>query len=176
MLTRFKTRSQPVEASRDRGKAPSAPSEKGRAAEVGEMVHVICRVPSGVILRLYDPEEIMTRRQAHQSGQPVTALLRPIAEVSLKGAREDARFDIRDNRILGCHGVTRVSRDFWEAWVLQNKESDLLRRNLIFADATRRRARDQASEWAQSPTGFEGLDPNKLPVSSVSADTSMTGG
>lgn len=176
MLTRFKTRAQPAEAPRNRRKAPQAPSDKGRAAEVGDMVHVICRVPSGVILRLYDPEDILARRQAHQSGQPVTALLRPIAEVSLRGAREDARFDIRDNRILGCHGVTRVPQDFWEAWVLQNKENDLLRQNLIFAETTRRRARDQAGEWSQSPTGFEGLDPDKLPLSSVSADTSMTGG
>lgn len=176
MLTRFKTRAQPVESPRARRKAPAALSDKGRAAETGDMVHVICRVPSGVILRLYDPDDIQNRRQAHQSGQPVTALMRPIAEVSLEGAREDARFDMRDNRILGCHGVTRVPHDFWEAWLLQNKESDLLRRNLIFAETTRRRARDQASEWAQSPTGFEGLDPDKLPVSSVSADTSMTGG
>ncbi len=130
----------------------------------------------GVILRLYDPDDILSRRQAHQAGQPITALLKPIAERALKGAREDAHFDIRDNRILGCHGVTRVSRNFWEAWVSQNKENDLLRQNLIFAETTRRRARDQASELAQSPTGFEGLDPNKLPLSSVSVDTSLTGG
>lgn len=140
------------------------------------MVHVICRIPSGIVLRLYDPEDVLARRTAHQSGQPITALLRPLAEVTLRGARDDERFDLRDNLILGRHGVTRVSHDFWEAWIAQNAESPLLRQRLIFADTTRRRARDQAAELAQSPTGFEGLNPEKLPLSTVSADSSITGG
>lgn len=130
------------------------------SARGAETLTVVCRLPSGLVLDLYDPEDLRARAG---SASPVMAPPVPRASVRLAGARRDARFHARDNRLLGLAGRTQVDAAFWEAWVAQNPGYLPLKNGLIFAQARAADADARLAECASERTGLEGLDPNALP-------------
>ncbi|MBO1329251.1 hypothetical protein OQ496_12660 [Acetobacter suratthaniensis] len=130
------------------------------SARGAETVTVVCRLPSGLVLDLYDPEDLRTRAG---SVAPVMAPPVPRASVRLAGARRDARFHARDNRLLGLGGHTQVDKAFWDAWVAQNPGYLPLKNGLVFAQARAADAQARLAECASQRTGLEGLDPNALP-------------
>ncbi|NVN09715.1 hypothetical protein HUK84_00875 [Nguyenibacter vanlangensis] len=118
-------------------------------------------------MSLYDEAEIQARSEASKRGFPNMAPMQPKATVRLKGAKHDPRFHIRDNRMLGMVGRTEVDADFWAAWTKQNSSYSPLRAGLIFAERTGARAQDAIRERSDERTGYEGLDPENLPVVGV---------
>lgn len=130
------------------------------SARGAETVTVVCRLPSGLVLDLYDPEDLRTRAG---SVAPVMAPPVPRASVRLAGARRDVRFHARDNRLLGLGGHTQVDKAFWDAWVAQNPGYLPLKNGLVFAQARAADAQARLAECASQRTGLEGLDPNALP-------------
>lgn len=139
----------------------------------GETVTVICRLPSGLVLGLYDPDDL--RRRAG-SVAPVMAPPVPRASVRLEGARRDARFHARDNRLLGLAGRTQVDAAFWAAWVEQNPGYLPLKNGLVFAQARAADAEARLAECASQRTGLEGLDPSTLPGVTPAHATPADGG
>lgn len=126
----------------------------------GERVTVICRMPSGLVLDLYDGQDLALRAT---SAVPVMGPPVPKASVRLRGARQDPRFHARDNRLLGLGGRTEVDRAFWEAWLAQNPGFGPLRAGLVFAQAREDDALAELAERAPHRTGLEGLEPDSLP-------------
>ena len=117
-------------------------------------------MPSGLVLDLYDQQELASRAT---SAVPVMGPPVPRASVRLNGAARDPRFHARDNRLLGLGGRTRVDAGFWAAWCAQNAGFGPLKAGLIFAQPNEADALAELAERAPHPTGLEGLDPDSLP-------------
>ncbi|MBO1326054.1 hypothetical protein K2X14_10190 [Acetobacter sp. TBRC 12305] len=130
------------------------------APRAGASVTVICRMPSGLVLDLYDQQELAARAT---SAVPVMGPPVPRASVRLKGAVRDPRFHARDNRLLGLGGRTEVDAGFWAAWCAQNPGYGPLKSGLIFAQAKEADALAELAERGAHRTGLEGLDPEHLP-------------
>lgn len=140
----------------------------------GRTVVVCCKSPNGIILDLFDWTE---QRTASPGGFVTEKIAR---------RRTDRRFIINGNRvpfgknpeysIIGENGyaLTRdIPKDFWEEWLRQNKDNDLVRNKIIFALDTEGSAIAKAKEHAKVRTGLEPLDPNKLPDRKIATDTDL---
>lgn len=68
-------------------------------------------------------------------------------------------------------GLTKVPRDFWEAWVQEHQEFMPFKKGLIFASDKKKKVLDEASEKTSLKSGLERIDPNKMPkdVKSIQA-------
>jgi hypothetical protein len=64
--------------------------------------------------------------------------------------------------VIGGHGITEgVDKDFFDAWMLANKDSAAVQGGFIFAHAKTDNVKAEAEEKADNRNGFEGLDPDK---------------
>lgn len=122
----------------------------------GATVTVICRMPSGLVLDLYD--EGALQAPARQGALPAIK-----DSVRLRGARRDPRYHKKDNIMLGMGGRTEVAADFWEAWTKQNAEFMPLKKGLVFAMPKEADAVSRLSELREERTGLEGLNKDKMP-------------
>lgn len=128
-------------------------------------VTVACKVPNGILLRVFDmiptPEPVLGGgsrmvEQARVRGEPIR-LRGPSVPFG-----KSPRF-----QIAGGYALTSIPRDFWEEWVKQNKDSDLLAQKLVFAATTSDDARDMADEMEEIKSGMEALDPAHLPKTGI---------
>ncbi|QCE35646.1 hypothetical protein FAI40_10085 [Acetobacteraceae bacterium] len=132
---------------------------------MAENVTVICRMPSGVKLDLYDMQALSERAAVlKQGGFPPQ--LAPIKVVTLKGASSDMRFHKADNVLIGMAGRNIVDAEFWEAWLAQNQNSQLVTKGLVFAEKNSKRAEAKFKEVKSEKTGLESLDSSK-PIEGV---------
>ncbi|MDI2112101.1 hypothetical protein [Commensalibacter nepenthis] len=60
-------------------------------------------------------------------------------------------------------GLTKVPRDFWEAWIKDYQEFEPVKKGLIFASDKKKRLLDEADEKSEVKSGLERIDPSKLP-------------
>lgn len=64
--------------------------------------------------------------------------------------------------------ITKIPAKFWNDWLEQNSESDIVKNRLVFATGTEASTRDIARELKKEKTGFEpiniGLDAKGRPV------------
>ena len=135
-------------------------------ASSGGTVSIACKLPSGIILRVFQMESrtepvmgggVTTVKQAVQVGEPVV----------IKGAAYPTN-TAPTQQIVGGYALTHgVSQDTWDAWLSQNRDSDIVKKNLIFASPTPDRSADQASEQREVRSGLEPIDPAK-PMRGVS--------
>ncbi|MBS0959786.1 hypothetical protein [Acetobacter thailandicus] len=125
----------------------------------GSTVTVICRMPSGLVLDLYDEGDLAARAQAKN-----TVMLPPVPKesITLRGARRDPRYHKKENIMLGMGGRTEVPSDFWTAWEKQNVNFMPLKNGLIFAMPKEADAVDKLNEFRHERTGLEGLDRDKI--------------
>lgn len=135
----------------------AAPLNTPRGAST---VTVICRMPAGLVLDLYDTDELATRAR---TPTPVMAPPKPTASVRLNGAKADPRYHARDNLLLGMGGRTQVDASFWQAWCAQNPNFLPLKNGLVFARSIERDAGAELAERGQHRSGLEGLEPTSLP-------------
>lgn len=140
------------------------PLETKPDASTGEMVTVICRLPHGIHMRLYDEKDLSARVTA---GYPAASAPNATASVLLNGANRDPRYHPVTNNLIGMGGRTEVPKDFWEAWKKQNVDFSPLKNGLIFAAANERRAVDELNEKRTVKTGFEGTTDETLKKTGV---------
>lgn len=72
----------------------------------------------------------------------------------------------KSSKIIGGYGLTEVDKGFFEAWCEANKDSALLKADLIFAQEKPQSAVAQAKDQEDVKSGFEALDMSK-PVPGV---------
>lgn len=128
----------------------------------GPLVTVACKMPNGLLLRLFRWEEFdepvmgggsKTVRRAIETGERITlnGYAVPFGEIP-------------EQQIAGGYGITHnVPADFWAEWLKQNGESDLVKNNIVFAHAKSADTVSQAREYKKQRSGLEPIDPNKLP-------------
>jgi hypothetical protein len=117
-------------------------------------VTVACKLPNGLILRVFDMIE--------KSESPVGAAPRTVREaasragsVTLKGCAAPYG---TPKLLHGGYALTHgVDADFFEAWMAQNKEHPAVKAGLIFAHAKSDMAQGKAKEQAEIRSGLEPL-------------------
>ena len=131
-------------------------------ATSGEVVTVACKIPAGLVLRVF---EMVPQKIPMGNGSFVDGTIAKAREdtVTLRGfAHPQDR--AANHPIIGGFGLTfGVPKEFWDLWRLQNKDSDIVRNELVFARVKSGAAEGDAKERAEVLSGLERLDPNKPP-------------
>ncbi|AOA58324.1 hypothetical protein [Acinetobacter larvae] len=62
--------------------------------------------------------------------------------------------------VIGSHGITeKVPKDFWEAWLAENKDRKLCTGGFVFAHESAKSTAAEAKEKSDNNSGTEPLDP-----------------
>lgn len=128
----------------------------------GATVTVACKHPAGLILRVFKMEDFnepvmgggfRTSKKAIQMEQ----------QVVIKGPAI-AFGVVPDYRIIGGYALTEgVPADFWDAWLEQNKDSDMVKNRMIYAQERTTYVAGAAKEQATLRSGMEPINPIKDP-------------
>lgn len=135
-------------------------AEQGKGAT---RVTVACKLPHGLTMRLFKMEpfvEPVVGGGTRESKMPVV-----VGEpVTLKGYRALPFGVVPKAQIAGGYAITTgVDKDFFEEWMRQNKDSDIVKNKLVFAHVARESVEDFGRENEKRVNGLEPLDPDKLP-------------
>lgn len=127
-----------------------------------ETVTVGCKIPNGLILRLFRPAEVL---EQGREGFVKVKISEPTGEqIVLNGSRFPGKPDEDERPYIIMHGVAftpDVPKEFWERWKEQNKDTDMVKRGLIFARGHDSDLRSQAAEMREVKSGLEPIDPDK---------------
>ena len=122
-------------------------------------VTVGCRLPAGLhlpIFRMQDIEEPLM----NSAGVRKTKIAVPIGRITIKGTGR--RVD--DPRVIyGAALTPDVDADTFAKWLEDNKDSDLVRKGLVFAHAKPAEVSVIARERENERSGLEPIDPANLP-------------
>jgi hypothetical protein len=139
-------------------------------------VTVACRLPGGVILQLYRMDD---GQEQSPLGVRDVKIARKVGEsVKLHGSSYPFGI-IPGHTIQAGYGLTPdVPEDFWNEWLKQNRDSDLIASRVVFAyssaDKVTAKAKEQSREKVAAPhmakghivgvpSGLEPLDRKNLP-------------
>ncbi|MFT8720020.1 hypothetical protein [Acetobacter sp.] len=136
---------------------------------MADTVTVCCRLPHGLRLRLTPEGDVARRAALSKAGTPDRSPTGYVKEVVINGANRAPNYHPKDNVMLGCVGRTQVEKSFWDAWLAQHKDSDLVKNHCVFAELTEAKADAKSSELSQEKTGFEPIDPAELKKKGIEA-------
>lgn len=135
----------------------------------GSKVTVACKLPHGLFLKIYEmagsSEPVMGGgsrevKKAKQIG----------GQIRVNG--NAVPFGKSPKFVIGEDGyalTSGIDADFWAKWLEQNKDSDIVVNNLIFAHESKDHVVGLAEECADQKNGLEPLDPDNLPVKDIKA-------
>lgn len=133
-------------------------------------VTVACKLPHGMILRVFDMVE---KDEAVMGGGFRTAKVAQerAARVMINGNAHPQNEAPRSQIAAGFALTHNVNKEFWEQWLSQNKDSDVVANGLIFAHGSESSAVAESKDKVAVRSGLERLDPAKLPKRIQKADT-----
>lgn len=136
---------------------------------MGDTVTVACKIPNGLLLRVFDmvssQEPVLgggmrETRTAVQKGE----------QVKVSGPAIPRGPDLNEQvmeglpQLAGGYALTHgVDADFFETWLEQNKDSDVVKNGLIFAHSKPADARAESKEKTDVRSGLEPLAQSKDP-------------
>ncbi len=127
-------------------------------------VNVACKIPNGLVLRVYEMQEEFEPVQG--GGQRrIDKAFQVGEDVVLNGSALDPVL-LRSGKLplhphVGGYAITRgVPKDFWELWLKQNVAHPAVKNGLVFAYESLDRVSDAARERETVESGFEGIDPD----------------
>lgn len=127
-----------------------------------ETVSVACKLPNGLILRVFDYVDIdvpvlggggkkSKERRAVQKGEPVTVY----GPATPFGQQPKTL-------VVGGYAITSgINAEFFQKWLEQNADLEAVKAGLIFAHTSADSARDQAKDGKDIKSGLEPLMPDK---------------
>lgn len=140
-------------------------TNEAQASGKSKTVTVGCKLPHGLQLRLFKMVEFV---EPVLGGGTRTGKRAEMVGSVVKINGYAAPFGERpQNQVVG--GLTGyaltfgVDREFFEEYLRQNRDSDVVKNGLLFAADGEQRARDIAKERRGVKNGLEPLDPNNLP-------------
>jgi hypothetical protein len=152
-------------------------SSSEASPSIPETVTVACKLPHGLILRVYEmvdtPEPVLGGgyRDVKMAKQRSVGDVR---EVRVIGYVAPVDKDPKVRTFMGYAINDGVPKEFWEIWLQQNKDHDAVKNKLIFAMSDVREAeRRVKTEFEGVRSGFEPLDP-KNPMRGIKK-ASLTG-
>lgn len=132
-------------------------------------VTVACKLPSGMILRLFRPE--MRLEPVVGGGSREVKVYHPLPDtVIINGNAVPQNGQAPAFTILNAHrrgdgfGLTyNVSADFWYQWLEANKDAQYVKEGLIWAYADQDSVNDKAKDLDAVKSGLEPLNPDGDP-------------
>ncbi|GAN72115.1 hypothetical protein ASY01nite_14010 [Acetobacter syzygii] len=95
------------------------------------------------------------------SGNPVTVGCKLPNGLTLRvGEHKVILSGANASRVIGGYGLTSVPSDLWDAWSKAHAETPLIKRRIVFAEATTAKAEGRAKEQEAVKTGLEPLSPD----------------
>ena len=139
---------------------PSAPNQSP-VRTTGETVTVACRLPLGLIMQLHDFEERMSDRP-DGSQRKIKVAVPASDRVVLNGCAKyrGGRHENAHEIYQGAGLTFGVPKDLFERWMEANKDSDFVKKGLVFAHV--RDTRGQAVDHSNERSGMEPIDPKSV--------------
>ena len=112
-----------------------------------EMVTVGCRAPNGLILRVGLKSvdgNIVDMGKTQRVYGPTNRI------IAADGGT-----------IFSGHGITDIPKDFWDAWIKENKDTAIVKEGFIFAQPKEASTRAEAKDKATNMIGLEPYNPAK---------------
>jgi hypothetical protein len=140
---------------------PAKPAEP-EPALAREVVWVACKMPHGLILRLFHLED--TYEPVMGGGTREVKIARQHGvEVRIRG-NTFPYGTVPNWRIEGGFGITEnVDKAFWDEWIEQNRELPAVKNRLIWAFPDIKSTLEEAKKMESLKSGLEPLDPQNLP-------------
>lgn len=139
----------------------AAPAIHG-VSKGAKTVTVACKFPNGLLLHV--DEKATVSQQTPTGPISITEYRNTGRNVFVRGPAEpNGQIPKGYKRpvVEGGYALTRgVSADFWEAWLDQHRDDDLVKNKIIFAHPEPDYLADMANEHAEFKSGFEPLDPD----------------
>lgn len=127
-----------------------------------ESVTVACKLPHGLILRVFKMHE--TNEAVMGGGSRVVKVAHPIEKTFVvAGFSHPQNAAPKATLIEGFALTPSVDKEFWDLWLSQNAESDVVKNGLIFAHVKPADTSAESKEKKLTRSGLERLDPAKLP-------------
>jgi len=128
----------------------------------GETVTVACKLPHGLVLRVFRGIEIDVPVMGGGTRKEKT--VEPLEQVYTAYGWSHPQNAAPHCTILAGYALTGgIPKEHWDLWLSQNKNSAMVKNGLIFAHASTASAKDQAKDGRTIRSGLERLDPNNLP-------------
>lgn len=128
-------------------------------------IQVACKLPNGLVLRLFKMEDAV--EPSPNGGRKIKIAREDVdaGRVTLNGCAVPFGAD-HDYRIINGYSLTLVDTDFWKEWLIQNKDAEVVKKNLVFAhektDDVQAQIKDQNKGKLRS--GLEAIDPRNPPL------------
>ena len=137
-----------------------------------DTVTVACNIPNGLILQIFDIEEVTNflpnGREIKENQCTLNmehgqwALHGPVNFNALAATGREVNADFRvirgDIPDTGYALTPGIPRDFWERWLHDNQRNPLVTGKHIFAANSENRAVGQSKEFREFKSGFQGLN------------------
>ena len=143
-----------------RGDTATAP------ATTGETVMVACKLPHGVLLRIFDWQEYDeqqrdgTVKRAKRAIPLETEFVVRGPWVASAGQAYNRANSAVAELLPGGYALTHgCPKDLWDRWYDQNRMTALVRNKIIFAHASQPTVNEEACGLRQVKSGMEPLDP-----------------
>lgn len=143
-------------------------TSKVQAPSASKTVVVGCKFPHGLLLRLFEMGEktVEVIGGGHRNIKEALNAQAVDKVVKINGYAvphgEQSSVAVVGGR-TGYALTFGVDREFFDKWLDQNKDTDMVRQGLIFAAGSEQSARESAAEKKKLRNGFEPLDPANLP-------------
>ncbi|MBB3743903.1 hypothetical protein FHX10_003402 [Rhizobium sp. BK591] len=135
---------------------------------MAETVTVACKMPHGLILRVFDKVKVQEPMPGGGTKGVDRAMPRP-ETVTLKGYLEKYDPSLPPAARGSSYALTYgVDKDFFELWLKQNHDLDAVVNHLVFAHD--QDTAGMAEEYRNTRSGLEPVDPTKLKGRVTTAD------
>lgn len=137
------------------------PSTNGSSVTGTDTVVVGCRIPQGMLCVVHEKRSV---RENLPAGYHTIEQWFPTDKMFFVRGPAHGQNEGPRGMAYGGYAITRgIRRDWWEAWLEQYKDLEVVKKEMIFAYPSLAETRDCALEHKTMKTGLERLDPNNLP-------------
>jgi len=138
-------------------------------ATSGKTVSVACKLPHGLVLRVFNMVE--RDEPVMGGGFRKARMAEERAERFVVHGFSHAQNAAPHCTIVAGYAITSgIPEEHWDLWLSQNKNSDMVRNGLIFAQNSTASITDNAKDGHKIKSGLERLDPTKLPKALSTSD------
>jgi hypothetical protein len=138
-----------------------------RGKRSGDTVYVACKIPHGLILRVFEPEVVAELQRDGSSKDVKRWIPVPEAQFVIQGpwfASAGQAYNKNNGAVVqllpGGYAITEgCPKDTWDKWYEQNKGTPLVKNGIIFAHKERQSVVDEARKRAKVESGLEPIDP-----------------
>lgn len=123
-------------------------------------VTVACRLPHGMRLRIY---ELVKTTEVIMGGTRDVLVSRQKGDDVVVNGWSEPQNHAKKHLVEGFAITPGVDKEFFDKWLSQNKDSDVVKNGLIFAHEKEGNTFAEAKDKKSLRSGLERLDPAKLP-------------